>query len=139
MGDAPRYAYSQPLINSARLQCNRQPGLLLVDHNWGNYVRYRTDCPIYSNNFILTQKEVDYIKLTDELFQKTPAQLRESAPDIRYVMVSQMDLNPLSEMLLSDEVFEGYKIMGEQRSHNGVVLGRLFGVEPVFRVPYSNK
>jgi hypothetical protein len=129
LGDSPRYAYSQPLINSARSLCEKQPGLLLVDNDWGNFVRYRTKCPIYSNNFILTQKEVDYINLTQELLQMTPDRLRKFAPDIRYVLVSNMDLNPLSVSLLSNKSFEGFEILGEQRSQNGVVLGRVYGVE----------
>jgi len=130
LGDSPRYAFNQPLINSVRTQCEKQPGLLLADNDWGNFLRYRTQCPIYANNFILTRKEVDYINLSLGLFQKTPAQLRQSAPDVRYVMVNQMDLNPLSEALLSDEVFEGFTVIGEQRHPGGKVLGRLYGVEP---------
>jgi len=74
-GDAPRYSYGLPIIKATKLQCEKQPGLLLANRNWGNYLLYQTQCPILSNNFILTPKEVDYVKKTFELMQQTPEQL----------------------------------------------------------------
>ena len=136
-GDSPRYDLGLPLIRAAGLQCQKQPGLLLVNRNWGNLLRYQTQCPLLSNNFILTPKEVDYVKLTYELMQQTPGQLRLSAPDVRYVFVTEMDLNPLSVALLSDDNFDGFSVIGELRDNSGQAKGRLYRVEPLFRGPFT--
>lgn len=138
LGDSPRYNYGFKLIKAARSQCEKQPGLLLADRNWGNYLRYQTQCPILSNNFILTPKEVDYVKLTFSLLQKTPGQLRVAAPDVRYVLVSEMDLNPLTASLLSGDVFEGFTAVGEIR-YEGKIRGRLYRVEPLIRSPFNQE
>lgn len=136
MGDSPRYHYGFPIIQAAQLQCEEQPGLLLVNSNWGNFLRYQTRCPILSNNFILTQKEVDYVKLTSKLLQQTPGQLRALAPDIRYIIVSDMDLNPLSVELLSDAAFDGFKVIGELSDNTGRITGRFYQVDPLIRTPF---
>lgn len=136
-GDSRRYDLGLPLIKAAGLQCQQEPGLLLVDRNWGNFLRYQTQCPILSNNFILTPKEVDYVKYAHELLQQPPGQLRISAPDVQYVLVTEIDLNPLSVSLLSDETFDGFKVLGELLDHNGNVKGRFYRVEPLIKIPLS--
>jgi hypothetical protein len=134
-GDSPRYNYGLPILKATKEQCEKQPELLLVDNDWGNYLLYQTQCPILSNNFILTPKEIDYIKLTFDLFQQSPEQLRTSAPDVRYVLVSDMDMNPLTASLLSTETFEGFEIVGEMQDGSGKARARLYRVSPLFQVP----
>ena len=136
LGDSPRYNYGFKLIEAARIQCKKQPGLLLANRNWGNYLRYQAQCPILSNNFILTQKEVDYVKLTYNLLQQTPGQLRVLVPDVRYVLVSEMDLSPLTESLLSGDTFEGFSVVGEIRYNEGKIRGRLYRVDPLVKPPF---
>ena len=135
-GDSVRYNYGLPIIEAAKAQCEKQPGLLLADRNWGNYLLYKTQCPIFSNNFILTPKEVKYVKMNFELLQKTPEQLRVLAPDVRYVLVNDMDMNPLTGSLLSDESFDGFNIVGELRDSGGNLRGRLYKVDPLVKVPF---
>lgn len=137
MGDSPRYSYGYKMIRTAWLQCEKEPGLLLADRNWGSFLRYRINCPILANNFVLTPKEVEYVKLSNELFQQTPEKLRVMAPDVRYVFVSTMDMNPLSEALFSDKVFSGFEKIGELKNNSGAVTGRLFRVDNGFRVPFK--
>ncbi len=129
LGESPRYNFGLPIIQAAKLQCEKQPGLLLVDRNWGSFIRYQTQCPILSNNFILTPKEVDYVNLTSKLLKLTPAELRVSAPEIRYIIVSEMDLNPLSVLLLSNERFDGFEVLGELHDKMGKLTGRFYQVD----------
>ena len=96
---------------------------------------YQTQCPILSNNFILTPKEVDYVKKTFELMQQTPEQLRISAPDVRYVLVMDMDMSPLTSSLLSGDEFDGFNIVGELSDRSGKVRGRLYQVDPFAELP----
>lgn len=134
-GDSVRYNFGLPIIKAAKAQCEKQPGLLLADRNWGNYLLYQTECPIFSNNFILTPKEVNYVKMTSELLQLTPEQLRISAPDVRYVLVNDMDMNPLTGSLLSDESFDGFNILGELHDGSGKIRGRLYQVDSLTKAP----
>lgn len=136
LGDSPRYAWGLPLIQTAQLQCEKHPGLLLVDPNWGSLLRYRTNCPILTNNFVLTPKEVDYVELTIKLLQQTPGQLRVLAPDVRYIIVSEVDLYPLSASLLSDDVFDGFEVVEELRDFAGKVTGRFYRVDPLLKTPF---
>ena len=138
LGDSPRYSYGLPIIEAAKVQCEKQPGLLLADRNWGSFLLYQTQCPILSNNFVLTPKEVDYVKVTFEFLQQTPEQLRISAPDVRYVLVNDMDMNPLTSSLLSDDSFDGFNIVGQLRDSSGRIRGRLYKVDPLFRAPLIN-
>jgi hypothetical protein len=138
LGKSPRYSSSLPLIKAARSQCEKHPGLLLVDNNWGNFLRYQTQCPLLSNNFILTKKEVEYVNLTIKLMELTPEKLRLTAPDVRYILVSRLDANKLGDHLLSDRIFDGFKVLGEMRRRNGELYGRLYSVEPASNGPILN-
>ncbi len=129
-GASPRYSSGLPLIKAARLQCEKQPGLLLADNNWGSFFRYQTRCPLLSNNFIITKKDVEYINLTVKLMGQTPGELRKIAPDIRYVLVSRADTNKLGDYLLSDRTFDGFEIVGEMRRNSDEVYARLYRVGP---------
>lgn len=129
-GASNRYSSGLPLIKAARLQCEKQPGLLLADNNWGSFFRYQTRCSLLSNNFIITKKEVAYVKLTVNLMGQTPEELRIIGPDIRYIFVSRMETNKLGDYLLSDRTFDGFEVIAEQRQYNGEVFSRLYSVEP---------
>jgi hypothetical protein len=76
--------------------------------------------------------------MTFELLQQTPEQLRISAPDVRYVLVNDMDMNPLTSSLLPDDSFDGFNIVGELRDSSGKIRGRLYQVDPLFRAPLIN-
>lgn len=130
-GASPRYSTSLPLIKAARTLCEKKPGLLLTDNNWGNFFRYQTKCPLLSNNFILSEKEVEYIKLTVNLLDQTPQKLRVIAPDVRYIMVSRLDENKLGGYLLSDREFSGFQVMAEIQSSTGEIFGRLYNVTDI--------
>lgn len=130
-GNSQRYSTGLPLIKAAQLQCEKQPGLLLADNNWGNFFRYQTQCPLLSNNFIITKKDFEYINLTVKLMRQSPEELRIIAPDIRYVLVSHADNNKLGDYLLSDRTFDGFEIVGEIRKNSGEVYSRFYRVGPV--------
>ena len=85
----------------------------------------------HQNNFIITQKDIEYIKLTVNLMEQTPENLREIAPDIRYIMVSRLDDHKLGDYLLSDRIFSGFEVVGEMRRSSGEVFGRLYRVKTV--------
>jgi hypothetical protein len=129
LGHSQRYDIGLPLILKARSQCEQKPGLLLAENNWGNFFRYQTICPLIANNFLITRKELEYVRLSADLMGQTPERLRELAPQVRYVFVSRTEDNLLGQKLLSNEEFDGFEKIGEVSKDNGEVFARLFSVE----------
>lgn len=129
-GESPRYVQGMPVFKTARRACAAQPGLLLVDNNWGSLFRYHADCPLLSNNFIVSQDDVKYIKRTMSLLGQSPEKLRELAPSVRYVFVSNLDPSELGDALLSNDAFDGFEVIGELKGFGGRPVARLYRVEP---------
>ncbi len=127
-GHSVRYAYAMPTFEIAERLCDQEPGLLLADPDFGSLFRYRSSCPLLSNNFVLTPAEIKYVRATLELFELTPAELLRQAPEVRYVFVSPYDSNTLGQLLLSDQDFSGYELVSETRGPDGAPRARLFRV-----------
>lgn len=71
--------------------CETQPGVVLAEHNYGHYIRFHSDCAVIANNLILTQQSREKIRQTQELFALQPADLRDRAPWIGYVLATRLD------------------------------------------------
>ena len=115
--------------------CKEQPGVLLAEQNWGNFLRLRTDCPIIANNSIMTPEDFTAIHETNRLLDMTPAELREQQPDVRYVLASALELNPnrLSQSLLEKTGHEGFVMLAEKRNSTGRPLIRGYRIIPLHR------
>jgi asparagine N-glycosylation enzyme membrane subunit Stt3 len=81
-----RYKESLPLFEVLAERCAENPGIVLVDNNYGHITRYRTDCSVIANNFLMTpQHEAKIQEMWDYLLM-TPEELLEHKPeDMRYV------------------------------------------------------
>ncbi len=130
VGGSLRYAHGYQLIELLGTACADRPGLLLADHNWGNFLRYRTRCPLLANNFIMTPEDLAAMEESRRLLSLEPAALSAENPDLRYVLVSAMDQHHLGTRLLSGESFEGFRLIGEIHGMGGRAIGRAYEVLP---------
>jgi hypothetical protein len=130
-GGSPRYTSGWPLIYAARAQCDKAPGLLLADHNWGNFLRYQTDCSLIANNFGVAPTEVAAMSKSIAMLAMSPAELRRHYPAVQYVLVSRMELNesPLAGQLLSTAHTAGYRVVKLMKDREGRVMGGLYQVQ----------
>lgn len=129
LGGSDRYHRGQALIQALDTACANQPGLLLADRNWGNFLRYRTACPIIANNFIMTEEDFEAISRTDHFLSLTPARLLEELPEVRYVLASTFEANTLSRELLDDRADARWTVLAEIHDRGGRLTGRAYRVE----------
>jgi len=85
----------RPVLETLKNQCAKDPGIVLADTDAGHYIRYYTDCATIVNNFLLTPQQFRKVDEVMHLFTLTAEQLKEQAPQIKYVLVRpvQIDLS----------------------------------------------
>ncbi len=91
LGAAPLYERARPIFLELAQRCSDMPGLVLANQHDGNYLLFHTDCSVVANTFMLTQEDEARIDEIRELMRLTPAALRTSRPDIRYVVLRIAD------------------------------------------------
>jgi len=130
LGGSLRYARAVELIDVLERVCAQRPGLLLAAKDWGNFLRYRTDCSLLANNFIMTPEDFAALRYSDYLFSLEPGALLVEWPEVKYVLVSAMEPQHLGERLLSDRQFDRFRSLGEIRNIQGEPIARAFEVLP---------
>ena len=82
------YKESLPLFAALQERCEVNPGIVLIDNNFGHIIRYHTDCSVIANNFLMTDQHVAKIREMWRYLEMSPEELLENKPDdMRYVYV----------------------------------------------------
>lgn len=149
------YSYNAVRQNLKALgeACADKPGTVVAPMDAGHWVRYHTVCSVVANAFVLSPLQVAKLHEVDSLLDMTPAQLRQSRTDIRYVLAyidvgaalksglanpSDADIQavlqyqrPLfAELLRSDQSPpDGYKLLSAAQTSKGGVYARVFEIE----------
>lgn len=97
LGASPLYERARPVFLDLGDRCDAEPGLVLANQHDGNYLLYHTECSVISNTFMLTEQDEGRIDRIDELMRLTPAALRESAPEIDYLVLRRADFLEVSD------------------------------------------
>jgi asparagine N-glycosylation enzyme membrane subunit Stt3 len=80
------YKDSIPLFAALEERCDENPGIVLVDNNFGHILRYHAECSVIANNFLMTDQHVDKIREMWSYLEMSPEELLENKPaDMRYV------------------------------------------------------
>jgi asparagine N-glycosylation enzyme membrane subunit Stt3 len=80
------YEESLPLFEALAERCTENPGIALVDNNFGHITRYSTDCSVIANNFLMTPQHEAKVAEMWDYFLMTPEELLEKKPEeMRYV------------------------------------------------------
>jgi len=88
LGWDDRYQESLPLLEALAERCAEEPGIALIDNNFGHIVRYATDCSVIANNFLMTPQHEAKIQEMWDYYLMTPEELLENKPEeMRYVFV----------------------------------------------------
>lgn len=151
LGLDPNYELTQDLFDSLEQACNESPGTVLVENNLGHPVRYRSNCSVIANNFLLTEQHEQKIELMESLWFTSPADLIEAEPQIDYVLVVLNDIYLFSDeglreptlqelassnpalaltLTLNDEPPPNYQLLAERRLDDG----RDFAFARLFRI-----
>lgn len=97
-GHYERYANLIPLLTEI---CRREPRLLVADPSWGHFLRFHTECPIYSSQFVAERRQEARWVQGSQLFLRDEAQLAQELPKPFYLLVSISDLRPGSTQTVS--------------------------------------
>ncbi len=148
VGADPGYAYAAPLYKTLADHCREEPGIVLADHNDGNYILYHTDCSVISNNFILSPEDDAKIGEISALMHMSPEAIRDGHPQIRYVMLRANDFfanpqfsrdlaanSPVASALLTENArgADGYELLETTRmlypdSEEPEIYARIFKI-----------
>jgi hypothetical protein len=89
------YQMTQPIYTALADACRRDPGTVLAQPFDGHYIRFRSDCSVIANNFLVTpQHEQKYLEVS-RLLSMPAAQMLGAAPDVKYVFVQRYNLSRL--------------------------------------------
>jgi hypothetical protein len=80
------YSTARSMLPALARACAQDPGVVLADPGDGHLIRYFTNCSVIANNFRLTETDVRKIDQTLDLIATPLADLRASAPFVRYVL-----------------------------------------------------
>jgi hypothetical protein len=87
------YQMTQPIYSTLADACQRDPGAVLAQPFDGHYIRFRTDCSVIANNFLVTpQHERKYLEVS-RLLSMPAAQVLGAAPYVKYVFVQRYNLS----------------------------------------------
>jgi hypothetical protein len=152
-GDDYSYKAVRPNLKLLGKACAEKPGTVVAPLDAGHWIRYHTACSVVANVFLLSPLQVAKIQELYSLLDMSPRQLRESRPDVRYVLAyidvgaalksgldnpSDADIQavlkyqpPLfAELLRSDRPPpEGYKQIGATQTARGGIYARVFEIE----------
>jgi asparagine N-glycosylation enzyme membrane subunit Stt3 len=80
------YEESLPAIAKLAERCEENPGIVLVDNNFGHLLRYHTDCSVIANNFLMTPQHEQKIDEMQAYMHMSPEELLEKKPaEMKYV------------------------------------------------------
>ncbi len=81
------YAVIHPIFIEFAEACATNPGVALSAQDDGHPIRYHTDCSVISNNFLLTERQIEKLIFADVMLQSEPSELLGYAPYLEYVLV----------------------------------------------------
>ena len=82
----------RPLLETLKVACAKQPGIVLADTDMGHYMRYYTDCSMLADNFLLTPQHFAKVDEVTHLLGLSARELMTQAPHIKYVLLRPTDL-----------------------------------------------
>jgi len=146
----PEYANSQPLYLRLAAECADEPGVVLANANDGNPILFHSDCGVITNNFILSRAVDEHLRRAGRLYRSRPEEIRQTAPEVRYVLVRTSDFSPVvdgqarlmtnnpivAELLLADDLPPGFELLetvyyGSDARDPGGIYARLYKIAPV--------
>jgi hypothetical protein len=87
LGFDSMYQHLYPMLQDASVACEEDPGIILIDNNFGHLARYHTDCSVIANNFLMTPLHEKKIKDLLRLLQMTPEELlAQDKYPVKYVL-----------------------------------------------------
>jgi hypothetical protein len=147
-GIDPEYGSSQPLYLRLATACASDPGSVLANANDGNPILFHTDCSVITNNFIVSKADDEHLRRAGRLYRMRPEQIRQAAPEVRYLLVRMSDFAPLvdgqprlmtdnpivAELLLAEEPPAGFTLLqtvyfGTGARGPGDIYARLYEIE----------
>jgi asparagine N-glycosylation enzyme membrane subunit Stt3 len=82
------YKESLPLMEALDERCEVNPGIALVDNNFGHILRYHTACSVIANNFLMTPQHEEKIDEMWTYMSMSPEELLENKPEeMKYVFI----------------------------------------------------
>lgn len=86
LGQDPAYEDTFGLFGTLIDACNKNPGIVFADNNFGHYIRYHTSCSVIANNFLMTPLHERKIREMQQLADLSPEEFLAAAPaDVKYV------------------------------------------------------
>ncbi len=86
LGWEDSYQESLPLFAELKKRCDENPGIVLVDNNFGHLVRFHTKCSVIANNFLMTDQHVNKLNEMLRYLKMSPEELLDNKPnELRYV------------------------------------------------------
>jgi hypothetical protein len=145
----PEYGSSQALYLRLAAECANEPGVVLANANDGSPILFHSDCSVITNNFILSTADDDNLRRAGRLYRMRPEEIRQAAPELRYVLVRTSDFSPIvdghprlmtnnpvvAELLLAEEPPRGFELLQTVYYGSGgrdaeQVYARLYKIAP---------
>jgi hypothetical protein len=144
----PEYGSSQALYLRLAAECADEPGVVLANANDGNPILFHSNCSVITNNFILSGADDEHLRRAGRLYWMQPEEIRQAAPEVRYVLVRTSDFSPVvngrpqlltnnpvvAKLLLANEPPQGYTLLQTVYFQSGVrgpenVYARLYKID----------
>ncbi len=87
LGGDSYYLFTAAAMPALAGACAESPGIVLARNNDGHLIRFRSDCSVIANNFLLTPQQFQAYDRVVELFELTPEELLGAEPQVDYVFV----------------------------------------------------
>jgi hypothetical protein len=86
LGLDPAYEDTFQLFGTLEKACDRNPGIVFTNNNFGHYARFHSSCSVIANNFLMTPLHEQKIRQMQALIQLSPEEFLIQAPaDVRYI------------------------------------------------------
>ncbi len=148
LGGDPNYQNAREAFLDLDRLCEREPGVVLANHDDGNFILFHSDCSVIANNFILRAADEKKIDELNRLMRSPIERIREDRTDIKYVLLRANDFsttvdgvqqivaaNSLARHLLIDaQSPPGFELVRDillpQESGKDEIYARLYRVLP---------
>lgn len=153
LGGDHLYAQIFSLFAPLKEHCRKNPGIVAAASQFGHYIRFHADCSVIANNFLLTPLHSAKVDEVNGLFYLSPAELRATRPDVRYVLAFLSDAYEMQDgqvrfkslddieqrnpalivgLFFTPDTVEGYQVIGEVllevRTGQKIPLARLYEI-----------
>jgi asparagine N-glycosylation enzyme membrane subunit Stt3 len=140
LAQSQTYAISADLYPQIAQLCRENPGSMLLNPNFGNYVRYHTSCPVMMANSLVGTQEDQWMR--QHLAMMADKSVWPAGRQPRYVLVSYMDerlpvLQDQVDSALFVRLYRGENVEGfvqQLELSKPTVSGKIQTVARVFEV-----